>query len=1016
MKILRIALFTISFLLIALIACQPLKQPLEVTHEAETADEEILYVNILWHQHQPLYYQDEEGVYTRPWVRVHATKDYYDMASILKQYPDIRATFNLTPVLLKQIDDFVENGAKDKYWVLTEIPASDLDQEQKEFILTRFFDANWDNIIARFPRYQELLDKRGGSDDEFISQALETYSEQDFRDLQVWFNLAWFDPDFLAEEPLKSLVEKGENFSEADKEIIFTQVRSVMAQVVAIHKELQDSGQIEVITTPYAHPILPLLYSTDLAGTGNPSAELPARFSWPNDAIAQLQRSVEIYQEHFDRQPRGLWPAEGAVAEEVVPLIADAGYQWMATGEPVLSASLGMANFTRDSKETVQEADALYRPYYVQGLNGEKVAIFFRDWVLSDKVGFTYSQTPGEQAAVDLIQRLENIRNELKEENAEGPHIVSIVLDGENAWEYYPNDGKEFLHAFYRQLSQSATLKTITPSEYLELFPEQRELETLFPAAWFSQNYDTWIGEEQENQAWDYLGKTRDHLAKYDLTGKRTASPEAIEEAQDYMYLAEGSDWFWWYGADQTSGQDEYFDESFRALQMKVYEALGDEVPAYLYVPIIPTAAEQPATYLTEGETPEIDGVIEEGEWEKAAQYMAKENITLNSFWYTLDASNLYFRVDTSTPIPQDATLGVYLRLPNAEVYYPFTRTGEQQIGIAASHLFELKGSEVVSFMASEDGWQEAEIDWTVQSTGGTTEIQIPLNALGELEEGDEIYARLVLLPDGEVMPESGPAKITLLQVGTYTTVLEVDDPQGDDHGLGTYVYPTDEVFLPQVFDIDTFKVSYDEKNILFEFSFYGPLTNPWSSAINLSLQTLDVYVDTDPVSTAGARLLLPGRNAAIKEGAGWDVAVWAEGWYPQLLKAGAEGGSPETINVEFKILVDVANNKVTLRVPREVFGTEDPSQWAYTAMVLSQDGFPSTGVWRVRDVLSEAAQWRLGGAPQDANHTRILDLVWPEGASPTQEEMLSDYVSSTQEEAEFTADDYSQVEMLSVK
>ena len=378
-----------------------------------SGDEGVLYLNILWHQHQPLYYKDDDGVYTRPWVRVHATKDYYDMADILKEYPDVHITFNLTPVLIRQLDDFVENDAKDLYWVLAEVPAEDLTEEQKEFILTRFFDANWDNIIYRFPRYKELLLKRGGTDDAAIATAMENFTTQDFRDLQIWFNLAWFDPDFLAEEPLKSLVDKGGNFSEEDKVVLFEQVREVMAAVIPLHKELQDSGQIEVITTPYAHPILPLIYNSNLAAVGNDATDLPTRYSWPNDAIAHLTNSVEIYQEHFGTTPEGLWPGEGSVAEDIVPLVANAGYSWMATGEPVLAASLGMANFTRDSQETVQEADILYRPYYVQGTQGDPVAIFFRDWTLSDKVGFTYSQTPGEEAAADLMQRLENIRQEL---------------------------------------------------------------------------------------------------------------------------------------------------------------------------------------------------------------------------------------------------------------------------------------------------------------------------------------------------------------------------------------------------------------------------------------------------------------------------------------------------------------------------------------------------------------------------------------------------------------------------
>jgi alpha-amylase/alpha-mannosidase (GH57 family) len=999
-----------------LAACQPaaaVTTPTE-TPAASPADngEDVLYVNLTWHQHQPLYYKNDEGVYTRPWVRVHATKDYYDMAAMLKEFPQVHATFNLTPVLIRQLDDFTENGAKDLYWQLAEVPADQLSDEQKEFILTRFFDANWDNIIARFPRYQELLNLRGGTDETAIAQAMQSYSEADFRDLQVWFNLAWFDLDFLAAEPLKSLVEKGRDFSEADKEVVFEQVRAVMANVIAVHKELQASGQIEVITTPYAHPILPLIYNSDLAAVGNPTTELPERFSWPNDAIAQLARSVEVYEAHFDQAPRGLWPGEGAVAQEIVPLVAQAGYQWMASGEPVLAASLGMAGFTRNASETVLEADTLYRPYVVQGEDGEAVTIFFRDGVLSDKIGFTYSQTDPQQAAADLMARLENIRAELKKEGAQGPHIVSIILDGENAWEYYPNDGKDFLRSMYQAFSDSRTIRTITPSEYLEKFPQQRALDDLFPGAWFSPNYDTWIGEDEENRAWDYLGRTRAHLAKYDVSGSRTASVEAIALAQDYMYLAEGSDWFWWYGADQNSGQDTYFDESFRALQMSVYQALGDDVPDYLYVPIIPPAAAEAARAISGSESPKVDGLAGSGEWNTAALYGDAETGGMGHFYLAQDNENLYLRLDQPLELLQSGGLGVYLNVPGAEFSTAFLRDGSGQSGLSANYLIELDKDTFATYRAGEQGWESAELNDSYAWSEQTLEIQIGLAGLGDLEEGDAVRLRLVST-GGEMLPAGGPAELVLRQIGSYTTVLEVNDPLGDDHGPGTYTYPTDTVFEDGVFDLTGFKVMYDENYVLFEFNLAAPISNPWDSPNGLALQTLDVYVDTDPGAGSGARLLLPGRNAALGVENGWDVAVWAEGWYPQILQPNAESGAPEAINATLKILVDAAAGKVTLRVPREIFGEGNPADWGYAAAVLSQDGYPSTGVWRVRDVQASAAQWRLGGAPEDSNHTRIIDLVWAGQDGRTQADILSNYAASNKAEGELGADDFVQIPLL---
>lgn len=978
----------------------------------KTKPEDVLYINLLWHQHQPLYYKNAEGVYTRPWVRVHATKDYYDMAAILKEFPDIHATFNLTPVLQHQLNDFIENGAKDLYWVLAEKPAASLTDDEKRTILARFFDANWDNIIGRFPRYQALLNKRGGASDEEIERALASFSEQDFRDLQIWFNLAWFDPMFLEQEPLAALVAKGGDFSEEDKEVVFDQVREVLAGVIPLHKELQDSGQIEVITTPYAHPILPLIYNSDVALVGNPSAEMPPRFSWPNDAIAHLERSVVIYNENFGQAPRGLWPGEGSVSEDIIPLVHDAGYQWMATGEPVLAMSLGIESFTRDASETVQEADALYRPYYVRGRDGEQVAVFFRDWELSDKIGFEYSQTPAEEAAQNLIDRLENIRARLIEEGSEGPNIVSIILDGENAWEYYPNDGVEFLRAMYRKLSESETLKTVTPSEYLEMFPEQRELEYLFPGAWFSPNYDTWIGETEEKQAWTYLGAVRDHLAKYDLLKTREASPEAIAQALDYMYFAEGSDWFWWFGSDQSSGVDEYFDQGFRELLKKVYESLGDEPPVFLDVPIIPPRPAVPERNLSGLSTPVVDGLFDAVEWEKAAFYPVED---LGEVHIALDNKNLYAAVRLQEPLNEGSD--IYLGVSGSEFTLPFVRGTEESdnpklLGISASYLFAWEDDGYLLYAAGETGWAPTGIEVQGVQSGEVVEMQVPFEDLGDFFAGDEL--RLVAVtPGGDLLPAEGPVQVILPDIGGGELVFEVQDPEGDDYGPGTYTYPTDPVFSQQAFDLSAFSVLYDDEFIIFKFGLYGPIPNPWGSGRNLSIQTVDVYVDLDPGAGTGLRTLLPGRNAALTPDDGWELAVWAEGWEPAVLQADSATGQPKPLNVDFRILVDPALQTITIRVPRAVFGEGDPLDWGYAAVVLSQDGFPSTGVWRVRDIQAQAEQWRFGGAPDDSNHTRIIDMAWPAETTPTQGEMLSNYASSSAPLQELTADDFPQIELL---
>ena len=973
----------------------------QVQETVETVEEFPLYVNLTWHQHQPLYYKDENGVYTRPWVRVHATKDYLDMAELVAQHPGMTATFNLTPSLIRQLDDYVNNDAKDLYWTLAEVPAADLTVEQKTFILTRFFDANWDHIIAVHPRYQELLDLRDGTDSDAIAAAVETYTEQDFRDLQIWFNLAWVDPDYLAQEPFKALVEKDRNFSEEDKVVLFDGIKELLAKVIPTHKDLQDQGIIEVTTTPYAHPILPLIYDTNLALVGNPKAVMPQEnFSYPDDAVYHLEKSVEMYEEHFGRSVRGLWPGEGSVAEQIVPLVSEAGYQWMQTGEPVLVASLGMAGdrFARDGFDTVTDPDTLYRPYYVQGETGEKVAVFFRDWVISDKVGFTYSGMSGEAAAQDMVDRLENIRASL--EGVEGPHIVTIVVDGENAWENYDNDGKEFFHALYTKLAASDTLKTITPSEYLELYPEQRELPELFPGAWFSANYDTWIGEEEEAEAWDLLAKVRADLKQYE-DDTLVAAPEALTEAQDFMYLAEGSDWFWWYGTDQDSGQDSYFDEGFRALLKGVYTSLGVVPPAFLDIPIIQPQPLKPTTAVNGQTTPVIDGTLGEEEWATAAVYQGEEDALIQTFVYGMDQENLYLYFDLPQSLGDESGIQVYLNTPGDANKQMSTLDDETQLISPATRMIEIKPGKPFAGLYLTDGstWtlQEEQIGQLAFETN-IIEFSVPKSVLGQVSAGNTIPTQIVVKGVESVQfSQTAPLGIQYFSFEPLTSLLRIDDPEGDDFGPGTYTYPTDGVFKAGDFDLTFFDLSSDGANFYFTFGVKAEITNGWSSSAGFSVQTFDVYIDKDPGSGTGSRMLLPGRNAALAANNGWDMALWLEGWTPQVVVLDADGAPVNFTEATsaMKVYVDNSQNAVVASVPVEFFGEGDPAVWAFTVALLGQEGYPADGVWRVRDISLKSEAYRFGGAPADNNHTRIIDLLIPEGAEVSQQDALGAYPSS---------------------
>jgi alpha-amylase/alpha-mannosidase (GH57 family) len=995
---------------------------------------EPLYLALIWHQHQPLYFKDPEtGIYQKPWVRLHAAKDYVDMAAMLENYPDVRATFNLTPSLLRQLID-LQTGTKDLYQVYTEVPADQLTDEQRAFIQARFFDIN-PKIIARFPRFQEIADDRAN---------WESWDTQTWLDLQVLFNLAWTDPDWLAEEPLAGLVAKERGYAEADKQTILDEHARLVAEVIPLHKQLQDAGQIEVTMTPFFHPILPLLLDSDLAAVAVPDIKLPPRFTYGFDAVEQIRLGAEFYEQNFGRPPVGMWPAEGAVAQEIVGMVARAGIQWMASDEEVLARSLGETTFARNSQETVQDADALYRPYVVSSRDNS-MYIIFRDKVISDKVGFTYSGTPGKAAAQDFVNRILAIREQLAESGAEGPHLVSVILDGENAWEHYANDGKEFLNSLYQLLEEEqakGTIQTITPSAYIAQFPEQPAIDDLWPGSWVSPDYLTWIGEDEENRAWDYLGRVRATVEKKKLA----LDDETLAAVMDAIYTAEGSDWFWWYGADQNSGDDASFDLQFRQTLMRVYDIMGEPVPTFLKVPVIPQQAQAPQAGASALITPQIDGVGDEAEWTGAGYYLeeggvqATPNQIVSQLWYGFDKETLYLRLDARRPwadVGAETRVGFYLTRPGGGPESPFSRIGGEEtlLGFSAQALVEVTiraaGSEqqveaALYFVNDAGEYVEAASGLPAAVAGSTLEVAVPYESFGKPDAGDNLKLRAVVSEgeqrDIQVVPGGGPGQLVVPDLGLTTPILTVTDPEGDDHGPGSYTYPQDGVFGAGAFDILEFAVAEDDNNLIFRFTFAGPLNNDWGAPNGMGIHTLDVYIDA---ADGGARKLLPGRNAALPDGSGWEFALWAEGWTPGLYGPPAsDGAEPQQIGGAdtLNIVSDPGQKKITIRVAKAVLAESlgvdvsalDPAAWGYLGLVMSQEGYPASGVWRIRDVEASAQQWRLGGAPADTNHTRIIDVAYPADFAPTQEEALSTYPPSTESNMDALGpDDFAQLPLV---
>jgi hypothetical protein len=469
-----------------------------------------------------------------------------------------------------------------------------------------------------------------------------------------------------------------------------------------------------------------------------------------------------------------------------------------------------------------------------------------------------------------------------------------------------------------------------------------------------------------------------------------------------------------------------------------VYVSLGEPVPAFVDVPIIPAQAAPALQEPTGVISPTFDGEIAPGEWAAAGSYEARGGAqargadVIAGFSFGYDAENLYVRVDARQEWAAlgDTTVGLYIGAPGTTSPVGISRFSDPDdptlLGFNATHLAEttFDGGALVSASLVAAGGNLSQPTWhdpvaleEVAAGDRVLEMAVPLEALGELSAGDPLRLSLVISQgerDVQQLPGEGPIRLVLPDLSSVTWFLVVDDPAGDDNGPGTYTYPTDPVFADRVFDVKRFSVGLDQKNLVMKFELNGPVDNVWGSGIGLSVQTFDVYIDTDPGAGTGARMLLEGRNAALEEENGWEYAVWAEGWNQKVLRPDESGAPVEMSGENVKVIVDPAQQAVTLRVPLTLFGEEaDPMAWGYAAALLSQDGFPSPGVRRVRDVQPAAEQWRIGGGPDDTNHTRMMDLVWPADASPDQAAILSTYASSQDAVGSLSPDDFAQVPLL---
>src|SRR6185437_1304772 len=416
----------------------------------------------LWHMHQPLYKDLASGEYKLPWARLHALKDYYGMVKILDDFPEIHQTFNLVPSLLLQIEDYASGKAADPFLRLALKKAEDLEPDEKEFILRYFFQANPEHAIGRYPRYAELFRIMQQCDMNTQCGA-GSFDTQMIRDVQVLSQIAWFDEEFLRNDPeIRELLARGREFRVEDQILAGSKQLQALANVIPAYGDFYRTGQIELSTSAFYHPILPLLCDSNVANVSHPYVPLPPQFSYPGDAEEQLRRARAYFQDKFGMEPAGLWPSEGSVSDQTLELAAKLGFQWTASDDAVLAKTLGQAVSVENT----------YRPY-IWRRGGRELKVVFRDHRLSDLIGFVYSRMEAREA-------VEHFMNELRKNCAPilksgRDAVVPIILDGENAWESYSDNGRAFLRELYGQISEHSQMQAMTISEALKTM-EPREL------------------------------------------------------------------------------------------------------------------------------------------------------------------------------------------------------------------------------------------------------------------------------------------------------------------------------------------------------------------------------------------------------------------------------------------------------------------------------------------------------------------------------------------------------------
>jgi len=529
---------------------------------------------LCWHMHQPEYRDRHSGEFILPWTYLHVIKDYVDMVAHLEAVPEAKAVVNFAPILLEQIEDYsrqvgdyLRDGLPIKDGLLAALvePTMTADPERRLKLLHDCRKANRERQIDRYPIFSRLTEMA-----EWVQQhreAVNYVNAQFIADIVVWYHLIWMGETVkLSDARVQRLIEKGSGFSFHDRVEVLEIIGDLLSTVIYRYKALARKGRIELSVTPYAHPIMPLMLDINSAQEAMPDVVLPLLDSYPGGEARvkwHLRKGLETFKHFFGFEPAGCWPSEGSVSERTLQILSELGFKWSASGGNVLANSLhasGMVNHTM---------------HHVFKLDSADIACFFRDDGLSDLIGFEYSKWHADDAVADLIKHLENIADFQPE-----PAVVSIIMDGENAWEYFPENGYHFLSALYQRLVEHPRIRLTTFSEILQAQEKPTSLPKLLAGSWVYGSFSTWIGDADKNQGWDMLGDVKKAYDKAMALGKLNDTQRAQAETQ--LAVCEGSDWFWWFGDYNPGEAVSDFEKQYRLNLSNLYRLLGEEPPGYL--------------------------------------------------------------------------------------------------------------------------------------------------------------------------------------------------------------------------------------------------------------------------------------------------------------------------------------------------------------------------------------------------------------------------------------------------